>query len=126
MRLSPIVVDRAGTRSLVVRYAGDANGSGKAEKRQNVTVLAEVSKIATKSTGSGSTRTFTMTLTDDDATRHPYGGAKLSVAHSGKSVTVTTDRNGRATLTLRAGTHVDIRYAGKGGYVAAGTARTTV
>lgn len=126
VRLSPIVIDRAGTRALVVRYAGDASGAGKAEKRQNVTVLAEVSKIATRSSGTGSTRAFTITLTDDDATRHPYGGAKLTVGYSGKSVTVTTDRNGRATLQLRAGTHVDIRYAGKPGYVAVGTARTVV
>jgi hypothetical protein len=125
VRLSPIVIDRAGTRALVVRYAGSSDGSGKAEKRQNITVLAEVSKIATKSTGTGSMRTFIMTLTDDDATRHPYAGAKLTVAYSGRSVTVTTDRSGRATLTLRSGTHVDIRYAGRSGYVAAGTARTT-
>jgi hypothetical protein len=126
VRLSPVVIDRAGTRALVVRYAGGSGGSGKTEKRQNVSVLAEVSKIATRSSGSGTMRSFVMTLTDDDATRHPYAGAKLTVGYGGRSVTVTTDRNGRATLQLRSGTHVDIRYGGKPGYVAVATARTVV
>jgi hypothetical protein len=124
VRLSPRVVDRAGTRVLSVRYAGDA--SSKTETRKPLTLLAEVSKISTGSSGTGPTHTFTMTLTDDDAPRHPYAGAKLTVGYSGKTVTVTTDRSGRATLKLKPGTHIDVRYGGKSGFVLPATARTVV
>jgi hypothetical protein len=126
VKLRPVVIDKAGTRALVVRYAGAAGGSGKAESRKAITVLAEVARLATKSSGTGSTRTFTITLTDDDAVRHPYANAKVTVSYSGRSVTVTTNSSGQASLKIRVGTHVDLRYAGRAGYVQAATARTVV
>jgi hypothetical protein len=126
VKLQPVVIDKAGTRALVVRYAGASDGSGKAEKRQSITVVAEVSKIATKTSGTGNPRTFTITLTDDDAVRHPYSGAALTVSYSGRTVTVKTNSAGQASLQIRSGTHVDITYAGRSGYVQPATARTTV
>jgi hypothetical protein len=124
VRLNPVVIDKAGTRALVVRYAGDSSGAGKAETRKSLTVVGEVSKLATRSSGSGSSRTFTITLTDDDAVRHPYASARLSVSYSGRTVAVTTNSAGQASLKIRSGTHVDIRYAGRTGYVQATSART--
>ena len=125
-RLLARVVDRAGTRALVVRHAGASDGSGKAEARKSITVLAEVSKIATRSSGSGSLRTFTVTLTDDDPVRHPYGGAKLTLAYNQRTITVTTDSSGRASIRVRQGTRIDIRYAGRPGFVLSSYARTIV
>ena len=126
VRLLPRVVDRAGTRALVVRFAGNADGSGKTEVRRNITVLEEVSKIATASSSTGSSRTFTITLTDDDPVRNPLAGAKVTLKFNGRTVTLTTDRNGRAKLSMRNGQRVDIRYDGRPGFVLPGTARTIV
>jgi hypothetical protein len=111
---------------LSVRAPGDADGSGKAEARTSINVVAEVSKIAYRSSGTGSTRTFTITLTDDDARRNPFAGALVKFAYSGKSVSVRTDSAGRASVKAGAGAQINVSYAGRSGYVRPATARTTV
>lgn len=126
VRLLPRVTDPAGRRVLSVRYAGDASGTGNAQVRLSITVVAEVSKIASTSTGAGSLRTFTITLTDDDSPRHPYVGAAVTFAYSGKTVKVSTNRYGRASVQAKPGARIDVRYPGRPGYVSPATARTIV
>jgi hypothetical protein len=127
VRLAARVSDPAGSRLLLIRYPGDPSGAGAAQARTSINVVAEVSKIAYRSTGAGTTRTFTITLTDDDApTKHPYAGSTVTFGFSGKTVKATTDRLGRASVQAKPGAHIDVRYAGRSGYVRAGTARTVV
>jgi hypothetical protein len=127
VRLLARVTDPAGSRLLLVRYPGDPGGGGAVQARHSIYVVAEVSKIAYRSTGAGATRTFTITLTDDDApTKHPYAGSTVTFGFSGRTVKATTDRFGRASVQAQQGAHIDIRYPGRGSYVRAATARTVV
>jgi hypothetical protein len=120
-------VDAAGSRTLLVSYAGDASGAGAAQVRRSIAVVAEVSKIAYRSSGTGSVHTFTITLTDDDSpSRHPYAGALVTFGYSGKTVSVRTDSAGRASVQAKPGAHIDVRYGGRSGYVRPATARTVV
>ena len=50
----------------------------------------------------------------------------MTLKFNGRTVTLTTDRNGRAKLSMRNGQRVDIRYDGRAGFVLPGTARTIV
>lgn len=126
VRLPVRVTDRAGSRVLSVRYAGEPGGEGGAQVRATITVVPEVSKIASSSSGTGATRTFSITLTDDDATRHPYVGATVTFGYSGQTVKVSTNRYGKASVQAKPGARIDVRYAGRAGYVSPATARTIV
>lgn len=121
------VVDAAGRRNVLVSYAGDASGAGAFQVRRDIAVLAEVSKIAYRSSGTGSVHTFTITLTDDDSpSRHPYAGAVVTFAYSGKRVSVRTNSLGRASVQAKPGARVDVSYGGRSGFVRPATARTIV
>lgn len=74
--------------------------------------------------GSGSTRTLAATLTDDDP-RRGLPGQKVTFSFGGRSVTATTDRNGRAVATVPAGSVVDVVFAGRTGFLSAAKVRAT-
>jgi len=123
--LRPSVIDAAGARILVVRYAGGADGANAIEQRKTTIVVAEVSRITHRTVRTGPTRAFTITLTDDDVPAHPYAGATVTFEFDGRKVSAVTNRNGQATITVRP-TRIDIRYAGRTGFVRPAYARAIV
>ena len=116
------VSDAAGVAGLVVRSTGEA---GQGELRTTVRVLVERTLLSVKRSGSGSTRTLTATLTDDDAPRRRLAGQRVVFSFDGRTVGATTDRNGRAVATVPAGSVVDVAFAGRGGFLSAARTRTT-
>lgn len=111
--------DAAGSRSLVVSFAGDTSGNAAKEVRKTVTVVVEGVRLSGTSSGTGSVRTYTATLTDDDSpTATPQTGQVLTFQYSGKTVTVKTDSSGRASVRVATGANIAVSYAGRTGYVA--------
>ncbi len=113
------VTGPAAQRTLAVNY-------GTTTVRRATTVLAERSLLNYTITGTGGTRQVTVTLTDDDTTRHPYAGATVTFAYSGKKLTATTDKAGQAIVRVKTGTKMDMTYAGKPGYITSALRQTTV
>ncbi|MDQ1710874.1 MAG: hypothetical protein QOE45_324 [Frankiaceae bacterium] len=114
----------AGTYAVAVTYGGD-EFSGSGQGSGTLTVRAEtirVGKLAVKA--SGSTRTVTATLTEDD----PRPFAKQPVAwyvNDKKVATVVTDAAGRSVFKgAKAGQRVQARYAGVTGRYAAVASNT--
>lgn len=127
LRLQVPIPGPAGTKTLVVTYAGDENKAGAATVRRSVTVLPERSLLTYTTSGSGDTRLLTITLIDDDEpTRHPYANVPVTFGYEQRYTTVRTDRRGQAFLRVRTGTKVDMDYAGRSGYVTSAKRRTTV
>jgi hypothetical protein len=118
--LSLPVTDPAGTRALVVRTSGDA---GEGELRSAVRVLVERSVLSLRSSGSGSTRTLTATLTDDDG--RALTAQRVVFTFSDRSVATTTDSRGRAAVSVPPGTVVDVAFAGRAGRLSPAKARGT-
>jgi hypothetical protein len=114
------VTDPAGTRALVVRTSGDA---GDGELRSSVRVLVERSVLSLRSSGSGSTRTLTATLTDDDG--RALTAQRVVFTFSGRSVATTTDSRGRSTVSVPPGTVADVAFGGRAGHLSAAKARGT-
>ncbi len=113
------VTGKAGTYALAVT-------SGKTTVRRTTTVLAERSLLNYTISGTGSTRLISVTLTDDDApTRHPYAGAPVTFAYSGKSVVAKTDSKGRAAVRVKRGTKIDMTYPGRAGFITSAKRQTT-
>ena len=116
------VVDAAGDTSLAVRSFGDA---GEGQLRTDLRVLVERSLLTLKRSGTGSTRTVTATLTDDDAPKRALSGQRVTFTFGGRSIVATTDRAGRATARVPARSVVDVSFAGRTGFLSAAKARTT-
>ncbi len=123
----------AGRTTVLVQVTGAAaqrglviSAPGAATAKRTITVLAERSLLNYAITGTGSSRLVSVTLTDDDApTRHPYAGAAVTFAYSGKSVVTRTDSKGRASVRVKTGTKLDMTYAGRAGYITSAKRQTT-
>lgn len=116
------VSEAAGLRQLVVRSSGSA---GQGELRSDMNVLVERALLFAGSRGSGTSRVVTATLTDDDNPRRGLTGQRVTFRFGGRTLTGTTDRSGRATATVPAGSVVEIAFAGRRGFLTAAKVRTT-
>lgn len=123
VRLTTPVKERSATRNLVVSFAGDASSPAKSVTRA-ITTVNEVTRLRKTVSGSGSTRTVTVQLVEDDATTKVLAGRRILVQYSGTSVTLTTDSSGRAQVTAKAGAAMDITFTGETGTYAQAKIRT--
>jgi hypothetical protein len=114
------VTDAAGTPLLVVRSTGSA---GKGELTSPLRVVAERAVLSLRSSGTGSTRTVTATLTDDDRPGRALPGQRVVLSFGGRSVAVTTDSAGRAVTQVPAGSAVEAVFAGRSGFLTEAKAR---
>lgn len=115
------VTDAAGAHQLVVRSSGSA---GRGELLSDVRVVVERTLLTTRTSGTGSVRAVTALLTDDDSPRRALARQRLVFSFGGRSVAVTTDRSGRASVRVPAGSTVEVAYAGRSGFLGAAKVRT--
>lgn len=115
----PVTV-AAGSPELVVQSSGSA---GDGLFRSAMRVVEERSVLSARSSGSGANRTVTAVLADDDG--RALAGQRLAFAFAGRTVAATTDRAGRASVQVPAGTTVDVAFAGRRGFLSSAKARTT-
>lgn len=114
VKLTTPAKDKAGRRNVVVSFAGDSSSPAKTLNRA-ITTVVEVTRLTKTVSGSGTTRTVTIQLTDDDATKKALAGRTLTFSYSGRTVTLKTDSTGRAKVTARTGAAMDITFAGESG-----------
>lgn len=109
------VTDAAGVHDLVVRSHGAA---GEGELVTPVEVVVERTLLTARTTGTGSARTVTATLTDDDARPRGLSGQRVTFTFGGRTVAATTDRAGRASASVPVGSTVEVAFAGRRGFLA--------
>ncbi len=115
--------DKAGKRNLVVTFAGDSGNPPRTLNRAITTVL-EATRLGKAVAGTGSTRTVTVQLTDDDPTKKALAGRNVTFRFSSRTVTVRTDSTGRAKVTAGTGAAMDITFSGESGAYAPVLLRT--
>lgn len=123
VRLRTPARDRAGTRDMVVRFAGDSSAPARTVRRR-ITTVNEVTKLQRTVSGSGSTRTVTVRLVEDDPTTKVLAGRNVIFQFSGRTITVRTDSSGRARVTAGTGAAMDITFTGETGRYAPAKLRT--
>lgn len=114
------VTDAAGSRLLVVRTSGSA---GRGELTSPMDVVAERTLLSLSARGTGTARTVTAALTDDDRPRRALAGQRVVFSFAGRTVAVTTDAAGLASTRVPSGTAVEATYAGRSGFLTAAKAR---